>query len=82
MITKLYTFVIDDINHFDSCSLSLFKSYKPELVPEKINSVNIESVWKPIPENMRVALEDARDRAEIQQSQSVQTYFNWNVAQV
>lgn len=62
--------------------LSLFKSYKPELVPEKINSVNIESVWKPIPENMRVALEDARDRAEIQQSQSVQAYFNWNVAQV
>ncbi|XP_020282926.1 centromere protein I-like isoform X2 [Pseudomyrmex gracilis] len=61
--------------------LFLFKSYKPELVPEKINSVNIESVWKPIPENMRVALEDARDRAEIQQSQSVQTYFNWNVAQ-
>ncbi|GAB1860999.1 Centromere protein I-like [Camponotus japonicus] len=62
--------------------LSLFKSYKPELVPEKIQSVNIESVWKPIPEFIRLALEDARDRMEIQQSrQSTQTYFNWNVMQ-
>ncbi|EFN68792.1 hypothetical protein EAG_15872 [Camponotus floridanus] len=60
--------------------LSLFKSYKPELVPEKIQSVNIESVWKPISEFIRLALEDARDRMEIQQSrQSTQTYFNWNV---
>ncbi|XP_011158233.1 centromere protein I [Solenopsis invicta] len=62
--------------------LSLFKSYKPELVPEKIQSVNIESVWKPIPEFIRLPLEDARDRAEIQQSwQSTQTRFNWNVIQ-
>ncbi|XP_012064382.1 PREDICTED: centromere protein I-like [Atta cephalotes] len=61
--------------------LSLFKSYKPELVPEKIKSVNIESVWKPIPEVIRLALEDARDRAEIQQScQSIQP-FKWNVMQ-
>ncbi|KAG5311255.1 CENPI protein, partial [Acromyrmex insinuator] len=63
--------------------LSLFKSYKPELVPEKIESVNIESVWKPIPEVIRLALEDARDRAEIQQScQSIQPFFKWNVMQV
>ncbi|EGI70796.1 Centromere protein I [Acromyrmex echinatior] len=62
--------------------LSLFKSYKPELVPEKIESVNIESVWKPIPEVIRLALEDARDRAEIQQScQSIQPFFKWNVMQ-
>ncbi|CAL1684747.1 unnamed protein product [Lasius platythorax] len=62
--------------------LSLFKSYKPELVPEKIQSVNIESVWKPIPEFIRLALEDARDRVEIQQSRrSTQTHFNWNVMQ-
>ncbi|XP_072766560.1 centromere protein I isoform X2 [Anoplolepis gracilipes] len=62
--------------------LSLFKSYKPELVPEKIQSVNIESVWKPIPEFMRLALEDAKDRMEIQHSrQNVQIHFNWNVMQ-
>ncbi|KAL6449229.1 hypothetical protein ACFW04_000706 [Cataglyphis niger] len=62
--------------------LSLFKSYKPELVPEKIQSVNIESVWKPIPEFIRLALEDARDRVEIQQSRrSTQIHFNWNVMQ-
>ncbi|XP_018364933.1 PREDICTED: centromere protein I-like [Trachymyrmex cornetzi] len=62
--------------------LSLFKSYKPELVPEKIESVNIESVWKPIPEVIRLALEDARDRAEIQQScQSIQPFSKWNVMQ-
>jgi len=53
------------------------------LVPEKIQSVNIESVWKPIPEFIRLALEDARDRAEIQQSrQSTRVQFNWNVMQV
>ncbi|TGZ53483.1 Uncharacterized protein DBV15_09939 [Temnothorax longispinosus] len=61
--------------------LSLFKSYKPELVPEKIQSVNIESVWKPIPEFIRLALEDARDRAEIQQSRHTRAYFDWNVMQ-
>ncbi|XP_011863308.1 PREDICTED: centromere protein I-like [Vollenhovia emeryi] len=60
--------------------LSLFKSYKPELVPEKIQSVNIESVWKPISEFIRIALEDARDRTEIQQlHQSTQAHFDWNV---
>lgn len=52
-------------------------------MPEKIQSVNIESVWKPIPEFIRLALEDARDRAEIQQSrQSTRAHFNWNVMQV
>lgn len=62
---------------------SLFKSYKPELVPEKIQSVNMESVWKPIPEFIRLALEDARDRANIQQSRrNDQAQFDWNIAQV
>ncbi|XP_070516932.1 centromere protein I isoform X2 [Cardiocondyla obscurior] len=62
--------------------LSLFKSYKPELVPEKIQSVNVESVWKPIPEFLRLALEDARDRAELLQSrQDARTYFDWNIMQ-
>lgn len=65
------------------CICSLFKSYKPELVPEKIQSVNIESVWKPIPEFIRLALEDARDRAEVQQlRQNTEAHFNWNVMQV
>lgn len=62
---------------------SLFKSYKPELVPERIESINIESVWKPIPEFLRLALQDARDRAEIQQSEErTQTSYKWNVVQV
>ncbi|XP_032664424.1 centromere protein I-like [Odontomachus brunneus] len=62
--------------------LSLFKSYKPELVPEKIESMNIESVWKPIPEMLRLSLEDAKDRANIGQwRENVQTYFEWNTMQ-
>ncbi|XP_014473444.1 PREDICTED: centromere protein I-like [Dinoponera quadriceps] len=65
--------------------LSLFKSYKPELVPEKIDSVNIESVWKSIPEVVRLSLEEARERVdtvEIRSSQqSAQTHFNWNILQ-
>ncbi|XP_012235720.1 centromere protein I-like [Linepithema humile] len=62
--------------------LSLFKSYKPELVPERIQSVNVESVWKSINEFIRLALEGARDRAEIQQSEeNTQVCFNWNAVQ-
>ncbi|EZA56256.1 Centromere protein I [Ooceraea biroi] len=62
--------------------LCLFKSYKPELVPERIQSVNMESGWKPIPEFLRIALEDARDRANIQQShQNGQAHFHWNAVQ-
>lgn len=72
---------INKMNVISRYILSLFKSYKPELVPEKIQSVNIESVWKPIPEVIRLALEDARDRAEIQQS-CKKAYFDWNVPQV
>ncbi|XP_076647253.1 centromere protein I [Halictus rubicundus] len=59
--------------------LSLFKSYKPELVPEKVESVNIESVWKPIPEELQVMLQSAKARVEIQEMQSLHaTSFNWN----
>ncbi|XP_076282987.1 centromere protein I [Lasioglossum baleicum] len=59
--------------------LSLFKSYKPELVPERVESVNIESVWKPIPEGLQVMLQSAKARLEIQETQSVHTIsFNWN----
>ncbi|PBC28501.1 Centromere protein I [Apis cerana cerana] len=59
--------------------LSLFKSYKPELVPEKIQSINTESVWKPIPEGLRLMFQDAKTRLEIQQTQDLHLeYFNWN----
>ncbi|XP_043800263.1 centromere protein I-like [Apis laboriosa] len=59
--------------------LSLFKSYKPELVPEKIQSINTESVWKPIPEVLRLMFQDAKTRLEIQQTQDLHLeYFNWN----
>ncbi|XP_015122463.1 centromere protein I [Diachasma alloeum] len=60
-----------------SALLSLFKSYKPELVPEKIPSLNLESVWKPIPEVFRLGFEDAKSRS----SQTVvqgQEHFDWN----
>ncbi|KAF7997987.1 hypothetical protein HCN44_009385 [Aphidius gifuensis] len=42
--------------------LSLFKSYKPELVPEKIQTINIESVWKCIPNNMIIGFDNAKKR--------------------
>ncbi|XP_046813147.1 centromere protein I-like isoform X3 [Vespa crabro] len=61
--------------------LSLFKTYKPELVPERIETMNIESVWKPIPEVLRIALKDAKDRSEMQQSlNKIQEHFNWNIS--
>ncbi|KAG7209382.1 hypothetical protein KM043_015480 [Ampulex compressa] len=63
--------------------LSLFKSYKPELVPEKIQSMNIESIWKPIPEVLRLRFENAKERAEILQSgQKPKQYFDWNTIKV
>ncbi|XP_076767150.1 centromere protein I [Xylocopa sonorina] len=62
-----------------SILLSLFKSYKPELVPEKIQSVNVESVWKSIPESLQLMLEDAKIRSEIQQREEQNVkYINWN----
>lgn len=61
----------------------LFKSYKPELVPEKIQSINTESVWKPIPEGLRLMFQDAKTRLEIQQTQDLHLeYFNWNTFEV
>lgn len=61
----------------------LFKSYKPELVPEKIQSINTESVWKPIPEGLRLMFQDAKTRLEIQQTQDLHLeYFNWNPFEV
>ncbi|KAK0172686.1 hypothetical protein PV328_005975 [Microctonus aethiopoides] len=60
-----------------SALLSLFKSYKPELVPEKIPSLNIESVWKPLPEVLRLGFEDAQTRGSASESQQ-REFFNWN----
>lgn len=52
-------------------------------MPEKIASVNMESVWKPIPESLHLSFAKARDRAEVQQSpQSIQGNFVYNVVQV
>ncbi|KAL7306327.1 hypothetical protein TKK_0001754 [Trichogramma kaykai] len=42
--------------------LSLFKSYKPEYVPEKIETINIQSTWRPIPEVLSSGFAEARDR--------------------
>lgn len=62
---------------------SLFKTYKPELVPERIETMNIESVWKPIPEVLRVALKDAKDRSEMQYSlNKIEEHFKWNITKV
>ena len=61
----------------------MFKSYKPELVPEKIQSINTESVWKPIPEVLRLMLQDAKNRLEIRQTQDLHPEcFNWNIFEV
>lgn len=59
----------------------LFKSYKPELVPERIPSMNIESVWKPIPEALRLGFEDARNRGSVHENRR-HGYFDWNLAKV
>ncbi|XP_076390259.1 centromere protein I isoform X2 [Megachile rotundata] len=68
-----------------SVLLSLFKSYKPELVPEKINSVNIESVWKPIPEVLRLMLQSVKIRLEVQETHDVnelnEKCFKWNTVE-
>ena len=58
--------------------LSLFKSYKPELVPEKIQSVNVESAWTPVPEALQIMFQAARARSEGQQAQDVNLKsFDW-----
>ncbi|XP_011505283.1 PREDICTED: centromere protein I-like [Ceratosolen solmsi marchali] len=58
--------------------LSLFKSYKPEFVPERIPAINIQSVWRPIVETLRVGFESARDRVILKENQETNTYYSWN----
>ncbi|XP_043490516.1 centromere protein I-like isoform X2 [Polistes fuscatus] len=70
-------------NKYTSALLFLFKTYKPELVPENIETMNIESIWRPIPEVLRVALKDAKNRLEIQQSiDKIQENYMWNISKV
>ncbi|OXU27791.1 hypothetical protein TSAR_005350 [Trichomalopsis sarcophagae] len=60
--------------------LSLFKSYKPEFVPENIAAINIQSTWRPIPESLRRGFEDARDRMILREAQkSNDLYCDWNI---
>lgn len=64
------------VNHI-AALLSLFKSYKPELVPERVPSVSMRSASKGIPEVLRSMLENARTRLKdpgIVEEES----FNWN----
>ena len=56
--------------------LSLFKSYKPELVPEKVQSVNVESAWTPVPEALQIMFQAARARLEGQDLHSKSS--DWN----
>lgn len=56
--------------------LSLFKSYKPEFVPEAIQAINVQSTWRPVPESLRVGFEDARDRIILRQAQQTNELFD------
>lgn len=52
-------------------------------MPERIETMNIESVWRPIPEILRIALKDAKDRTEMQQNlNEITEHFNWNISKV
>ncbi|XP_076244985.1 centromere protein I [Calliopsis andreniformis] len=61
--------------------LSLFKSYRPEFVPEKISSINIESAWKPTPEDLQIKLQNAKARLGAQTQGTQSKCINWNVTQ-
>lgn len=52
--------------------LLLFKSYRPELVPERISAINIESAWKPIPEELQIRFQNAKARLTIQQTKDLE----------
>lgn len=59
--------------------LSLFKTYKPQLVPENTKTVNIESVWKPIPEVLQTMLQNAKKRIEYNEVENTHfKSFDWN----
>ena len=43
--------------------------------------MNIGSVWKPIPESLRIGFESAKERCSIHDNR-LQDHFDWNVAKV
>lgn len=42
--------------------LLIFKTYKPDLVPENVKAINCERAWIPIPEDLETHLSAARER--------------------
>ncbi|XP_014213463.1 centromere protein I-like [Copidosoma floridanum] len=60
--------------------LLLFKSYKPEFVPEEVPAINVQSIWAAIPEILRLGFEDARDRTTLQQSHTTDEFnCKWTI---
>lgn len=49
---------------FDSLRFRLFKTYRPELVPQKIDTINIQSIWKPLPMSLEEGLKATKHRTE------------------
>lgn len=61
----------------------LFKSYRPELVPERISAINIESAWKPIPEELQIRFQNAKARLTIQQTKDLEFKpLEWHIPEV
>lgn len=58
--------------------IRLFKSYKPEFVPEKIPAIGIGNVWKPLPNEFLQGFGDAKSRAALQENfQKTSGNFKW-----
>lgn len=56
----------------------MFKSYKPELVPEKISAIGIGSAWKALPNEFLHGFADAKSRAALQEtSRKMSQNFKW-----
>ena len=59
--------------------LSLFKSYKPEVVPEQIPAINVQSVWGPINMQLLIGFEKTRDKIISSQAENINDIdSNWN----
>lgn len=63
--------------------LFLFKSYKPEFVPERILAINIQSVWRPLPEFLQNCFEKVRNRIDVEQTQTIDEFnCDWTACQI
>lgn len=60
----------------------MFKSYKPELVPEKIPTINLGAIWLPIPRILEKGLENAEQRCQTENQNSIEKPFKWNPLEV